>query len=288
MAITRLPNNPIIRPHMDSRMGANINGPSPIRVPEWLPRPLGRYYLYFAHHDGDYIRLAYADAVAGPWRMYEPGVLPLARSGFRGHIASPDVHVDHERREIRMYFHGSETPTAGGAPQFTRVALARDGLNFLALPEVLGPAYFRAFSCAGYTFALAMPGQLLRSTDGLTPFEAGPTLFSKEMRHSALLRDGDTLTVFYSNAGDCPERILRATIRLTPDWHTWRPTAPEVVLEPEFPWEGVHEPLEPSRRGMAAGPVRQLRDPAILQDEGRTYLFYSVAGESGIAMAEIA
>ena len=36
-----------------------------------------RYYLYFAHHKGSYIRLAYGDAVAGPWTVFEPGVLSL-------------------------------------------------------------------------------------------------------------------------------------------------------------------------------------------------------------------
>ncbi|NET62179.1 MAG: hypothetical protein F6K47_40550, partial [Symploca sp. SIO2E6] len=34
--------------------GSNINGPSLIRVPEWIENPLGRYYLYFAHHQGKY------------------------------------------------------------------------------------------------------------------------------------------------------------------------------------------------------------------------------------------
>ena len=108
MKVTRFPENPIIRPNMDARMGDNINGPSLIRVPDWVERPLGRYYLYFAHHDGRYIRLAYADDLHGPWQTYEPGVLPLAASHFRGHIASPDVHVDHEQRQIRLYYHGAE------------------------------------------------------------------------------------------------------------------------------------------------------------------------------------
>ena len=39
----------------------NINGPTVIRVPPWVKRPLGRYYMYFAHHMGAFIRLAYAD-----------------------------------------------------------------------------------------------------------------------------------------------------------------------------------------------------------------------------------
>jgi hypothetical protein len=33
--------------------------------------------------------------------------------------------------------------------------------------------------------------------------------------------------------------------------------------------------------------VRQLRDPAIFREDGRTYLIYSVAGESGLAIAEL-
>ena len=48
--IARLVDAPIIRPEMDAAMGRNIAGPSLIRVPEWLPNPLGRYYLYFADH----------------------------------------------------------------------------------------------------------------------------------------------------------------------------------------------------------------------------------------------
>ncbi|TGP23371.1 hypothetical protein, partial [Mesorhizobium sp. M1D.F.Ca.ET.234.01.1.1] len=53
---------PIITPGMlPGDDGANINGPSLIRVPDWLPGRLGAYYLYFAHHTGTYIRLAFAD-----------------------------------------------------------------------------------------------------------------------------------------------------------------------------------------------------------------------------------
>ena len=51
--VTRLPGNPIIRPAMlPGADGENINGPSLIRVPDWVANPLGRYYLYFAHHNG--------------------------------------------------------------------------------------------------------------------------------------------------------------------------------------------------------------------------------------------
>lgn len=51
-----------------------------IRVPNWLEDPLGQYYLYFADHKGGYIRLAFADAIEGPWTVHEPGSLRLSDS----------------------------------------------------------------------------------------------------------------------------------------------------------------------------------------------------------------
>jgi hypothetical protein len=217
MHIRRFPNNPAIRPHMDDRMGDHINGPSLIHVPEWVEQPLGRYYLYFSHHDGRYIRLASSDALQGPWTTYRDGVLPLREAGFAGHVASPDVHVDHAQRQIRLYYHGSDTPSGGGGKQTTRVALSADGLHFTARAETLGRPYFRVFHWDGYDYALAMPGVFSRSRDGLRDFVEGPTLFTRHMRHTALMLEGSLLSVFYTNAGDCPERILLSTIDLTPD-----------------------------------------------------------------------
>ena len=201
----------IIRPDMDARMGRNVQGPSMIRMPDWVPGALGRYYLYFADHKGSYIRLAYADAPEGPWRMHEPGSLDLrdslfptspppppaidqapepldrlpgdAPAGTAGllapdaeashpHIASPDVHVDHEKRRIVMYFHG----LVGWRTQRTRVALSDDGLRFTARTELFGPSYFRVFRHAGATYALGMPGILFRSEDGLSGFVRGQAI----------------------------------------------------------------------------------------------------------------
>lgn len=282
MQIQRFANNPIIVPHMDSRVGGNIKGPSLIRAPAWLPRPLGKYYLYFAAHNGTYIRLAYADNLAGPWTMHEPGTLRLEETVCRGHIASPDVHVDDERREIRMYFHG---PGEGG--QFSHLAVSSDGLQFTASPEVFGLSYFRVFRRPDAWYALGMPGIFYRSRDGVTGFEEGPTLFTPDMRHSAVLVDGETLHVWYSNAFDCPERILHATVDLTPDWLSWRATEPETALEPEMDYEGADLPLVASKRGAIFERARQLRDPAIFRDGEKLYLLYAVAGEAGIAIAEI-
>ena len=74
MRATRILDQPIIHAGMDDRIGTNINGPSLIRVPAWVTQPLGRYYLYFSHHKGTFIRLAYADDLKGPWKIHRPGV----------------------------------------------------------------------------------------------------------------------------------------------------------------------------------------------------------------------
>lgn len=271
----RLPGNPIIRPQMDDRMGSNINGPSLVRLN-------GRYHLYFAAHRDSYIRLAVSDDLR-EWRTVRDGVLDLADTPFVDHIASPDVHV--VRGEVRMYFHG---PVGGGRPQMTRVATSGDGLRFECRPEIVGLAYFRVWAMDGMWYALAMPGVLYRSADGLTGFEQGPTLFTRNMRHSAVLLRDRTLHVLYSNAGDAPERILHATIDVSGDWMSWAASHPVVLLEPEEEWEGASLPVEASVRGAIHEPARQLRDPAIFEDDdGSLSLLYSVAGESGIAIARL-
>ena len=301
--IERFPNNPIIVSGMlPGDDGGNINGPSLMRVPPWVEGALGKYYMYFAHHVGAYIRLAYADDLAGPWNIYNAGTLRLedticndiAGSIYADykHVASPDVHVDTESKRIRMYFH---CPVYISGPvedndsyrQVTLLATSSDGLSFEPESVPLGNAYFRVFQWDEYFYGLSMPGVFYRSADGLSGFEEGPTLFSEDMRHSAVMIKDGKLLVFYTMVGDNPERILLSEIELLPDWMSWSATEPVTVLEPEFDWEGVDLPLEPSVRGTIMELVRQLRDPAIFEEDGRTYLLYSIAGESGIAIAEL-
>jgi hypothetical protein len=318
MRVTRLGDGPIIAPELHPSIGVNIQGPSAIRVPDWVPGRLGAYHLYFADHKGSYIRLAFADHPAGPWTIHPPGSLHLAQSGFlteppeatpeqfaefearwkrigapmshdlhaemtTPHIASPDVHVDRAGRRIVMYFHGLD----GVGTQVTRVATSHDGIAFAAEPQILGRPYMRVFRHDGMVYAMAMPGIFYRSSDGFRDFETGPTLFNPRMRHAALLKRGNVLRVFWTQVGDARERILLSHVDLSGDWCSWRESEPVEVLRPELPWEGADAPLVPSVRSTAYGHVNQLRDPAILEDEGRIYLFYAVAGESGIALAEV-
>lgn len=280
--------NPLITARSSPTLGDNINGPSVIRVPSWVENPLGRYYMYFAHHQGAFIRLAYANSVEGPWHIHDPGTLSLEDAGaFEGHVASPDVHVDTERRRIHMYFHGLAKDRAG---QWTGHATSADGLHFTVSIEILGNFYFRVWKWGAAWYALAKNdnegwGELYRSVNGSTAFESRGN-FLKHMRHSAVLVRGDHLLIFYSRKGDAPERIVVATLDLRPDWREWQPSAPMEVLRPEAPYEGVHYPIKPSSYG-AATRVNQLRDPGIFEEHGQVFLFYAIAGEMGIAMAEL-
>jgi hypothetical protein len=302
--IERLPQNPLIRADMDERMGGNIAGPSLIRVPDWIDRPLGRYYLYFADHKGDYIRLAYADSPEGPYHMHMPGSLQLAESGFptiapersdeqlqempgadpmRPHIASPDVHVVAEHREIRMYYHG----LLENGHQLSRVAISSDGLHFSARDYLIGLPYFRVFRLGEMFYALAMPGFFFRSQDGLSNFERGPWLFDRDMRHSAVRLTEGQLEVYWTRVGDAPERILLSTIDVTGDWSRWIASDPIEVMRPGEEWEGAALPELASVRGEINERVCQLRDPAVFEEDGRVWLLYAGAGENGIGMARL-
>ncbi|NRA38730.1 MAG: hypothetical protein HRU15_11360 [Planctomycetes bacterium] len=285
---TRSPQNPLITFDSDPSLGNNINGPSVIRVPEWIKNPLGIFYMYFAHHSGDHIRLAYADDVHGPWQIHQGGCLHVDDSyPFIGHIASPDVHIDHQQQEIRMYFHGCADARS---EQWNGVARSQDGLHFKVSSEILGKFYFRVFQFGNKHYAIAKnwnngTGELYCSVDGLKYFESrGP--FIEKMRHCALLRHQNSLLVFYSRVSDTPERIVVASINLDSDWHKWEASGSIDVLRPEGELEGCQYENTASTSGFAIE-VQQLRDPCIFEDDGKVYLFYSYAGEMGISLAEL-
>ena len=93
--------------------------------------------------------------------------------------------------------------------------------------------------------------------------------------------------VFFTGIGDAPERVLVSTVELSSDWTTWRASAPVDVLRPEAAYECANLPNAPSEAGDINEPARQIRDPFVFEDAGKTYLFYATCGEQGIAAAEI-
>jgi hypothetical protein len=326
MAAVRFAENPLVSLRSDPSVGDNINGPSVIKVPAWVQKPLGRYYMYFAHHSGTHIRLAYADSLRGPWKIHVPGVLdvsttalyrpqpdpPYSIYGVYTHVASPEVLIDDANRRIIMWVHGQfsdgkrwpDDPVEAqawlrrnGYTQVTQVTVSTDGLNFKAQPVISPEPYLRVFQHAGEYFGIVRLGRLVRATDPLKPFVSGPdpfrdTPYSNKVRHVALYVDGDTLHVFLSVIGAAPESILHTTMPLAGDWKNWKVGAFDEVLKPEARYECPDWPVRPSEVGEIHGAARQLRDPAIHVEKSaggkdRLTLFYTVCGEQGIAAADL-
>jgi hypothetical protein len=318
---TRLAQNPLVTVDTSPSLGGNVNGPTVIRVPDWIERPLGRYYMYFANHLGGFIRLAYADDVTGPWRVHEPGVLQVrdtaffrpqpdpkeALADFYTHVASPELLIDPGRKRLVMWVHGWYTDgerwpsdpvkarawaAAKGYGQFTQPAESVDGLHFEVRSSLTKQSYLRVFKYGGYFYGVSRLGQLARSADPLAGFTPGPNPFhdspyASRVRHVALLLRGSRLHVFFTAIGDAPERVLLSTIDLTADWAAWRATPAVEVLRPETGYECGDLALAASQAGDVEGRVRQIRDPFVFEEGGRTLLFYSTCGEQGIAAAEI-
>lgn len=270
-----------------------VDGPTVIKVPEWVPFSLGSYYMYFADHRGKYIRFAYADSPRGPWTVYPIGVLyvddafPLAK-----HIASPDIVIDDEAHTIYMAVHGGSDEVA----QKSILVESANGIQFTQDPSYaqsvyLDYAYIRLFEYRDAVFAF-VPSQLGQKTVQIFRANSITESFShfatidarKELRHVALTRDGDTLTVYSTSVGDTPERVERSTINLAAPSADWAMSEPQCVRAPTESWEGTGFPYIPSVRGSAIK-VRQLRDPFVFTDGADTILYYSFAGERGIASA---
>lgn len=303
-----LTDSPIINLQDFPELDGNVNGPALIRCPDWVDPAPAKYLLYFAHHEGKSIRLALSDHLQGPWRLQQPAPLLLADSHFcvqspnladldaearhfiengqdgnYPHIASPDVWVDHPRREIRLYYHGR----IDNGLQRTRVALSGNGIDFVARKDILATSYLRLFRLDDWFYALTMPAQLYRSRDGLRDFEAGPRLTDEPIRHHALLQRAGQWYLFWTRVGDRPERILVSTIITSGSWKQWRLGDTHELHRGRREWEGADLPADASQYGGIMRPVNQLRDPAIYEEDGRIYLLYAVAGEQGIGVGEL-
>lgn len=311
----------IIGPDTHPSLGRNIQGPSVIRTPSWVRDPLGVYLCYFADHKGDHIRLAFADEIPGPWTVVPGGCLSLGDSGFlteappatdqdvaeitelyttqfgtyesvdihadltAPHIASPDVHVNDSDRTVEMWFHGLDAL----GHQVTRYASSPNGIDFTVAEATFDGTYLRMFKVDGTEYGVAMPGVIVRRVGGPTDLEIGPPLLRPTTRHMAVRVDGAELQIFFTEVGDVPERIKMVSVDVRGEWSDWEAGEPIEVLKPEETWEGADVPLAPSIRSFWPERANQLRDPAIfIDDDGESYLFYAVAGESGIAVARFA
>ena len=246
--------------------GENINGPSLIRIPDWISpadraHPSAVYYLYFGHHTGDYIRMAWAENIVGPWHLYQIGS-GVAR-GNRGvldnggrdinvgngivieenHLASPDVHVDNENQRIIMYFHsGSSTFFNGNEMngQFTWVATSPYGLDFNGRiePVRLATSYVRAFEHGNELYAFDNSADPKRALDADNPWEPPSNYYSgATIPNLWVARSGDfTQEPIEENLGlsRAELRVRHTAVRVTGNtlqvFYTRRGDSPERVL----------------------------------------------------------
>ena len=246
--------------------GDNINGPSLIRVPDWIARhnradPDANYYLYFGNHTGDYIRMAWASDVLGPWTLHNSG--SNVAIGDRGvldnggvdlnigmgiiieenHLASPDVHVDHVNERIIMYFHaGSSTFFNGNEMngQFTWVSTSPYGLEFIdnIEPVRMSTSYFRQFAHGGELYAFNNSAYPRRALDPLNPWQPTPNYYSGSTIPSLWQRHPAPLTqdAIFEATGLLREdlRVRHTAVRVVDDqlqvFYTQRGDSPERVM----------------------------------------------------------
>lgn len=249
--ITRLNSGqPIITETMFEALGAttyesyNINGPSVIRVPDWIAPgnradPNATYYMYFAHHAGNYIRMAWAMDIEGPWHLCQVGsgvdlgdrgVLDLGSDDeinigngitIYDHVASPDVFVDDNNQRIVMYFHGP-TKVNGSSSQKSLVATSSYGLDFMSSiePVRLGRFYFRVFEYKGNLYATSNSGFLFKALDPNDPWTP-PISFDFKDDLWAIRSDSpfqnDIDDANFADVPDEPLRVRHSTVRLVGD-----------------------------------------------------------------------
>ena len=298
----------------------NINGPSMLRIPDWVPimervDPGAKYYIYFAGHTDSYIKLAWSENIEGPYKIYNPGegvfhlsnYLRPERLNISHHVASPDVIIDSVNQRFIMYFHAGILTWEKDSinAQKTVVAISKSGLDFNSgLQDVIiCPSYARIFNHNGDIYALCKEG-IYKAPDPERPWDqaekfnrmnqhswhkvSDPFLWiPKQERHFALLKENDFMHIMYSRIASSPEHIEYSLLDLRNNSRFWKPTAPKDVLYPEYEWEGISYAIKESEQG-PENKAQELRDPYLFMDVDSTlYLLYTGAGEKSLGIAKI-
>ena len=283
---------------LSKKAASNINGPCCLKVPDWCQDRLGTYYLYFSHHTGKYIRMAYADDIRGPWKEYNGEILSIDQlTDAYDHVASPDIFVDEDEKQIRMYFH---SPSKTKQQQWSYVAISSNGLDFKQTIDFpLAPFYLRIVKFNDLFLGMSKGGNIWCSQTGLREFEPIINPFNVELnneiwhnnpgsvRHVSLLKSGEFLYIFFSRIGDFPESIFYGRINTKKPMNQWHVDDIALLIKPDMEYEGSMIKLKVSEAGASDNEENALRDPYVFKDNGKLYMFYCVKGEHGIALAEV-
>ncbi len=208
----RLYDTPIISKFSDSNLikdekkhgFISLASPTVVRVPKWIKKPLGKYYLYFSHHKGEYIKMAYSDSINGRWTIYNDTILSpknstlityrttqsnlkdvfnhnnstetfalLSQLDFKNnntsvdsndpHIASPEIIINNESKEIVIFFHGM----VSGNIQKCKIAISKDGLNFNAKSKILTGPYLKLVEYKNSYLGISMSGVFYKFSKNL-------------------------------------------------------------------------------------------------------------------------
>ena len=138
---------------------------------------------------------------------------------------------------------------------------------------------------------------MFRSKNKFSKFKFQKNIFNKyndkyhnkkgSVRHLCLLKRNEYLEIFFTKIGDKPERIYRGILSLIYEQKKWKVVKIKEILRPTKVYEGSKIKLKKSEPGPSKKIENAVRDPYILIDKNKTYLFYSIKGEKGIALAKI-
>ena len=159
----------------------NINGPICFKVPEWINKPLGKYYLIFSDHKGEFLRLAYTNKIYSKWKISKIKILDVKKykNIFYDHIASPEIYLDKKNKTICLYFHSRSF--IHGREQKTFVAVSKNGIDYKIKNKFpVAPFYFRIFKHQNFYYGLSKGGDLLKSKDKFNKFKYIKNIFNRE------------------------------------------------------------------------------------------------------------
>lgn len=263
--------------------GNNINGPTLVKVPSFLLHKLGKYYLYFAHHNGKYIRMAYSDSICGPYTLYKDGVLSVKDTPGKNHIASPEIII--KENKFILYYH--TVYNSGYNTQSTFMAESYDGLSFVSTNTNISHPYFRYFEYQSNSYGIAMNGclgQHIYNFINNTIIDNHDIL--ENTRHCHVKQIKNKLFIFYSVVGDCPEHICFSELCKNEDG-TFYTLEQKSLIYPELEYEHNNSAPIKSKYGASFEKINQLRDPYVYVEDENVYILYSICGEQGIAISKL-
>ena len=155
--------------------------------------------------------MAFSNNIAGPYTIFEGGVMHLKDSPGTNHIASPDVHVDNIGKRIIMYYHSFYKDF-----QYTFSSISTNGLFFVSQKNKLGNYYFRVFKFNNEVYSISKG----KNTYGMIykyynkSWNIISDKFILNLRHTAILVQKKTIFIFYSLIGDVQESIYCSRLNL--------------------------------------------------------------------------